>query len=83
MGDGFGCEGEGSFFFYFACGSDEGSEGGSGEGASYADSFDSGGCEVFDGEACALQAREDVDGFGDGGTDFADGFETGEYLCLW
>jgi hypothetical protein len=50
----------------------------SGEGASYADSFDSGGCEVFDGEGCAFEAHEDVDGFGDGGADLADGFEGGE-----
>src|SRR5580700_1080911 len=78
MGDGFGGEGEGSFFFYFVRGADEGSEGGSGEGAAYADSFDSGSCEVFDGEGCALQACEDVDGFRNRGAYLTDCFESGE-----
>src|SRR5438552_12781300 len=75
VGDGFGGEGEGSFFFYFARGSHESSEGGAGEGASYADSFDAGGCEFFDGKGCVLETHEDVDGFRDGGADLADGFE--------
>jgi len=82
VGDGFGGEGEGSFFFYFARGSHESSEGGAGEGASYADSFDAGGCEFFDGKGCVLETHEDVDGFRDGGADLADGFEAGESGCV-
>lgn len=78
MGDRFGRVGEGALFFYFAGGAVEGSKGGAGEGAPDTDSLDSGGGEFFDGEVCAVEAREDVDGFGDGAADFADGLEIGE-----
>jgi hypothetical protein len=78
VGDCVGCVGEGSFVFHFAGGLDEGSEGGAGEGASDADSLDSCGGELFDGICRALKAHQDVDGFGDCVTHFADGFETGE-----
>ena len=78
MGDGVDCVGECPFVFYFAGRSYEGAQGGAGEGASDADSPDSGCCQLFDGERCALQAHQDVDWLGDRAADLSDGFEAGE-----
>src|ERR1700741_4946294 len=68
-------ESKSSFVFHFAGGSQESSQGGTGESSAHADSFDSSSSQFFHGKGRALQAHDHVDGFSNGRANLSDGFE--------